>query len=289
MKIRWILIFALLAAHNSPTQAGILARFHVSFPEKTGNIDVELFEDKPITTGNFIHLAESGRYINTYFHRSVSNFVAQGGGFSIDLADRVSTTPFERHFYVTNFGVIKNEYSDGQRYSNTYGTIAMARSTETNSATSQWFFNLNDNSFLDGVNGGFTVFGRVLAGFDLLETFRTRGLNGYGVIDMTRYYGSGASVLSELPVGYIGEVKPRYVDLIYADISILRIRMRLALGGREIAWNSVEGRTNIVEYTGNLASPWQVLSSSLGTGSEMKAFDNAPRTTVRFYRIRIQY
>lgn len=116
-----------------------------------GNIDIELFDDvTPVTVANFIKYITDGDYRNTFIHRSVPGFIIQGGGFRIEGNSilPISTDP-----------PIVNEYS----ISNTRGTIAMAKlGGDPNSATSQWFFNLADNSAnLDNVNGGFTVFGRI--------------------------------------------------------------------------------------------------------------------------------
>ncbi|MFC1857914.1 peptidylprolyl isomerase [Thermodesulfobacteriota bacterium] len=117
-----------------------------------GDIDVELFDAvTPITVANFLKYINDGDYINTFIHRSVTGFVIQGGGFTIN-GSNILTIPTDPP--------IANEYS----LSNLRGTIAMAKlSGDPDSATSQWFFNLADNSsILDGQNGGFTVFGQVV-------------------------------------------------------------------------------------------------------------------------------
>ncbi|MEQ9617269.1 MAG: peptidylprolyl isomerase [Phycisphaerales bacterium] len=116
------------------------------------NIDVELFiNDTPITVANFFDYANAGDWDNTFFHRSVSDFVIQGGGFqAVDGFDEVD----ERAPILNEPGI-----------SNLRGTIAMAKlGSNPNSATSQWFFNLGDNSEnLDNQNGGFTVFGEIVS------------------------------------------------------------------------------------------------------------------------------
>lgn len=111
---------------------------------------MELFEtNAPATVANFLSYAKSGRYDATIVHRSVPNFVIQSGGFAL-RSDGIVPVP--------TFGAITNEPG----VSNLRGTVAMARvGGQTNSATSQWFINLVDNIALDGVDGGFTVFGRV--------------------------------------------------------------------------------------------------------------------------------
>lgn len=128
----------------------------VQFQTSAGNINVELFDkDTPITVANFYEYVDSNRYDNTIFHRLANGFVLQGGGFSFndttDDFDSVSTDP-----------TIQNEFSATR--SNLASTIAMAKlGGNPNSASSQFFFNLGNNSGnLDGQNGGFTVFGRIV-------------------------------------------------------------------------------------------------------------------------------
>lgn len=131
-----------------------------------GTVTLELYdEDKPITVSNFLSYIESGRYENSFAHRLDPGFVIQGGGFTLD-DNTIKGVP--------TFDAIKNEYSSGATYSNLYGTIAMARvGGKVDSATSQWFINLGDNAFLDTVDEGFTVFGKVISGFEVLERLNT--------------------------------------------------------------------------------------------------------------------
>jgi len=144
-----------------------------------GDIDIALYDQqKPITVANFKNYIDSGRYFGTdpttnqpvssFIHRSVAGFVIQGGGFlgTVSPADPVHVQPTA----VVMFPAIQNEPG----ISNARGTIAMARLTDPNSATSQWFINLADNggppNNLDTLNGGFTVFGRVLGdGMDVVD------------------------------------------------------------------------------------------------------------------------
>jgi len=121
-----------------------------------GPIDLQLLDiETPITVANFLAYVNAGDFGNVFFHRSVKNFVVQGGGFRWDSAAATCCTS------VTSRGTIQNEYSDLR--SNLRGTVAMAKvGGNPNSATSQWFFNLGNNSAnLDTQNGGFTVFARV--------------------------------------------------------------------------------------------------------------------------------
>lgn len=122
------------------------------FDSVLGTIYAEMFDTQtPVTVNNFFRYADANLWDDTIIHRSVSNFVVQGGGFG-NLPDAAA---------ITTFPPIVNEFG----ISNTRGTIAMAKlGGDPNSATSQWFFNLSDSnaSNLDNQNGGFTVFARVI-------------------------------------------------------------------------------------------------------------------------------
>jgi len=123
-----------------------------------GDISVELFEDKaPISCENFRQYATDGHFNGTVFHRVIPNFMIQGGGMDESLASKPTRDP------------IKNEADNGE--SNVRGTLAMARTSVVDSATSQFFINLSDNDFLN--NGtrdfGYAVFGRVSDGMDVVD------------------------------------------------------------------------------------------------------------------------
>ncbi|WP_258193117.1 peptidylprolyl isomerase [Nitrosomonas oligotropha] len=146
------------------------------FTSSMGQFCIELFETQtPITTANFLEYIDSDAYTSGIFHRSIPGFVIQGGGFKVvDGASGDSLVP------VNTFSPIVNEF----KISNTRGTVAMAKlGGNPNSATSQWFVNLADNSAnLDNQNGGFTVFGRVIFDgmtvFDAIAKLPVRNLGG---------------------------------------------------------------------------------------------------------------
>lgn len=123
-----------------------------------GVLDINLYDETtPLTVANFLEYVESGRYDNTIIHRSIEGFVIQGGGFSFDGLNSALEPTFAN---VEAEPAVINE----PEHSNVRGTIAMAKlGGDPNSATSQWFINLGDNSSnLDRQNGGFTVFGEVI-------------------------------------------------------------------------------------------------------------------------------
>src|SRR5262249_32435586 len=158
------------------------------------------------------------------------------------------------------FGKLTNEFNVGRRLTNSFGTIAMAKvDGDPNSATSQWFFNLGNNGpNLDFANGGFTVFGRVVRGTNLLNGFNTRNkAAAIGLVSMTNWWGTAngfGQAFSDLPVSYIGLAYPRYLDLTYVfDISFLYVQVQQMTNyTHQITWNSVTNATNYIEFTTNL-------------------------------------
>ena len=124
-----------------------------------GNIILELDADKaPITVENFLSYAKNGYYNDTIFHRVIDGFMIQGGGFDAAMKQKATEKP------------IKNEASNGLK-NNKY-TIAMARTSIPDSATSQFFINVNNNDFLNhpGQDGwGYCVFGKVTEGADIVD------------------------------------------------------------------------------------------------------------------------
>jgi len=142
-----LLLGSVLAAASFTSAATI-----VEMNTSQGVIEINLFDQQtPKTVANFLSYVQDDSYNETVIHRSVSNFVIQGGGFTFsDSLDAITTKP-----------TVENE----PVFSNVKGTIAMAKlSGDANSATSQWFFNITDNSAaLDTQNGGFTVFGQITA------------------------------------------------------------------------------------------------------------------------------
>jgi cyclophilin family peptidyl-prolyl cis-trans isomerase len=253
-------------------QAGTLAYFHTPL----GLIEVELFDaDKPATVQNFIRYVESGAYQDMFVHRWEPSFVIQGGGYYV----RNRHTTNAAFALVPTFGAITNEYSAGRTFSNVFGTIAMARvATKTNSATSQWFFNLGDNRFLDSVDGGFTVFGRAIGGTNILQLFNAPG-NGI-------YRASVPGLSTNIPVVAFNAT---IEDLVYVGINVLTVKAQIkALGGgsREIAWQSASNRLNRVEFASEWPPVWKELISTNGSGQMIRVTDDQA-TAARLYRIRV--
>src|SRR5262245_60131333 len=128
-----------------------------------GTIKIELFEDKaPITVKNFLSYVDSNHYDGVIFHRVIENFMIQGGGMLPGMKEKDTKA------------AIKNESSNGVK--NEKYTVAMARTSVPDSATSQFFINVKDNDFLDKANSrdgvGYCVFGKVTEGMDVVEKIK---------------------------------------------------------------------------------------------------------------------
>jgi len=129
-----------------------------------GIVKIELFKDKaPISTRNFLSYVKDAFYDGTIFHRVIKGFMVQGGGMDVDMQPK------------KNKFAIKNEATNGLK--NTRGTLAMARTSVVDSATSQFFINVVDNAFLDHTGKtpdrfGYAVFAQVVEGMDVVDAIR---------------------------------------------------------------------------------------------------------------------
>ena len=136
----------------------------VTLSTNMGDIVVELNPAKaPLSSANFIEYVQSGQYNGTIFHRVIDNFMIQGGGFDQNMQQKPTRAP------------IQNEANNGLK--NTRGTIAMARTGDPHSASSQFFINVKDNAFLDHSSPtpqgwGYTVFGQVVEGMDVVDKIK---------------------------------------------------------------------------------------------------------------------
>ncbi len=130
----------------------------LEFKTSKGVFTVQLFDKQaPISVENFLRYVDEGFFEGTIFHRVIAGFMVQGGGLTADMQNKRGHEP------------IKNEATNGLK--NKRGTLAMARTNDANSATSQFFINLVDNDFLDHRPGnfGYAVFGRVDSGMDVVD------------------------------------------------------------------------------------------------------------------------
>lgn len=163
-----------LALAQSAAAPGAAASVPVVGPKvrlatSAGDIVVVLEPDKaPRTVENFLRYVRAGHYDGTIFHRVIDGFMIQGGGMTAQMSERPTRAPIA--------------LEAGNGLSNVRGAIAMARTSDPNSATAQFFINVVDNPRLDSFGGGYAVFGRVADGMDVVDLIRAvevapRGMN----------------------------------------------------------------------------------------------------------------
>jgi peptidyl-prolyl cis-trans isomerase B (cyclophilin B) len=163
--LRRLFLFALAAASLAVPLAATAANPRVEFDTTAGKFRVELYPDAaPKTVANFLDYVKSGHFDGTQFHRVIAGFMVQGGGFTADFKQKPTKAP------------VANEAEQAAKAGllNTPGTLAMARTADPHSATTQFFINVADNKFLnfrspDPQGIGYTVFGKVVEGMDVVE------------------------------------------------------------------------------------------------------------------------
>lgn len=218
-------------------QAGTIVRFSTTM----GDFSVELLDDvAPQTVANFLSYVSRNDYNGTYLHRVENDFVVQGGGYRFE--------PFVGPIDVPADPPVPNEFN----VSNTRGTIAMAKiEGDPDSATSQWFINLDDNTNLDTSNGGFTVFGNVLGdGMVILDA-----IDDLPVINL----GSKASSAPYASESYDSD--PR--NFVYINVEVV--------GRFSSAPNVFEAGSNLLITTVNINDGEELISmnfNAVDTGSE---------------------
>ncbi|MEO8122805.1 MAG: peptidylprolyl isomerase [Burkholderiales bacterium] len=162
-------LLSLRATHALAALALCLGMSAPAFAQKVklvttmGDIVIELDAAKaPKSVDNFLQYVKSGHYDGTIFHRVIGNFMIQGGGMTADMAQKPTRPP------------IPLESRNG--LNNVRGTVAMARTNDPNSASSQFFINVKDNDFLDAAKSrdgnGYAVFGKVISGMDVVDKIK---------------------------------------------------------------------------------------------------------------------
>ena len=174
LLIALISCYPLSSMAEAETSTGA-SKMTIKMQTSKGDIVLELDAEKaPVTVANFVEYARAGFYDGTIFHRVIPGFMIQGGGFEPDMKQKSTNAP------------IKNEADNG--LGNQNGTIAMARTSDPNSATAQFFINVKDNTFLNhtaptGQGWGYAVFGKVVDGMDVvkaIEAVPTANKGGHG-------------------------------------------------------------------------------------------------------------
>ncbi len=166
MKLRlsrlWKPLVMLSAAAASP--GALAAEPQVDLKTSAGTIRLELYPAKaPKTVANFLQYVKDGHFDGTIFHRVIPGFMIQGGGFDAGFKQKATRAPVVNEAQGAVKAGLKNDV----------GTIAMARTSDPNSATAQFFINVNDNAFLNwgdprGDGNGYAVFGKVVSGMDVV-------------------------------------------------------------------------------------------------------------------------
>jgi peptidyl-prolyl cis-trans isomerase A (cyclophilin A) len=154
-------LFVATAAFALAATTALAANPQVELDTTAGVIRIELYPDAaPKTVENFLKYVDAKFYDGTQFHRVIDGFMIQGGGFTREFSQKPTRPPIP----------IEAESSSKAGLLNTPGTVAMARTSEPNSATSQFFININDNKSLNFAPGnpGYTVFGKVVSGMDVV-------------------------------------------------------------------------------------------------------------------------
>jgi cyclophilin family peptidyl-prolyl cis-trans isomerase len=228
----------LLNNFDDPLTTGLVARFELFNTALRGGVtNVVLFDQPgagaPLTVRNFRNYVNRGAYRNSIIHRSIPGFVIQGGGFTVnglgDVLEQTPTSGADAVDVIPTDAPVRNEFNAGR--SNLRGTIAMAKvDNNPNSATSQWFFNLANNSRnLDNQNGGFTVFGQVLGNADLNVIDAIAAVPVFGA---TRFFGQSA--FTDLPLSVENPNRPmlsgdenlvRYRSITVSQVNELRFRV----------------------------------------------------------------
>jgi cyclophilin family peptidyl-prolyl cis-trans isomerase len=154
-------LIASLAIALAPTAVLADAAPQVKFQTSAGDFVVELNPEKaPKTVDNFLQYVKAKHYDGTIFHRVINNFMVQGGGYTTSMSEKPTRPP------------IALEAQNGLK--NDLGTIAMARTSDPNSATAQFYVNVKNNDFLNarGPADGYTVFGKVVSGMDVIHKIK---------------------------------------------------------------------------------------------------------------------
>jgi peptidyl-prolyl cis-trans isomerase A (cyclophilin A) len=166
IALKTALMSALMSALTSATAPAWAQKVRLATSE--GDIVLELDREKaPRTVDNFLQYVRAGHYDGTIFHRVIDGFMVQGGGYRPDLSEKPTRAPIP--------------LEAGNGLSNLRGTVAMARTSDPNSATAQFFINVVDNPRLDSFGGGYAVFGRVVQGIETVDKVRAVPTQARGI------------------------------------------------------------------------------------------------------------
>jgi cyclophilin family peptidyl-prolyl cis-trans isomerase len=271
----------------------LLAGTGVQFRTPLGDIEVELLDaEKPQTVRNFLQHVEAGLYQDSFIHYLVPGFVASGGAYK-EINRGLRTADFAP---IVPLPAIPNEVRTGTVVSNLFGTLAMGRLVENGARpiTGEWFFNLGTNSpALESVNGGYPVFGKVISGLSVLQTFNQfvssaeRTTNALIILfDPNLPFAAGPRPVIPVTTVDPSSIAGLYRNVLWVDVTLLQVHISAAAaGGHEIRWAAVPGRTNRVEYTEGFPPSWKTLAASVASSTNGLALD--PAVANRFYRVQV--
>ncbi|MSU34716.1 MAG: hypothetical protein EXS36_06315 [Pedosphaera sp.] len=306
----------------------------IQFRTLVGDVQVELYDqEKPATVQNFLQYLDTGLYQDMFMHRLIERTYLQGGGFSFrgrstgtasavaipvfppvtnefrvgpKLSNVAGTLAMGKLSYATNAVV---EYA-----TNIIGSVTNVTAIRTNlfvsggpdSAQSQFFFNLSDNHSaidpqtgqdfgLDFQNGGFTIFGRVVAGTGVLDyigsfvKFAGDRNPTNRIVTLAGFH----PAWTDVPM-YVSPTKIEELlrGLVFMDITRHNVQVSTVFATqRQISWNTVNGLTNRVEFTKVFPPVWQTLYAQIPATNITTAMvvDPSPEANQRFYRVRVTY
>ncbi len=284
--------YSIAVLMTSPLWAGTLVQFRTAL----GDLEFELYDqEKPITSANFLRYVRENAYDGCIFHRVEPRFVIQGGGFK--MLNRNGANP--KLAYIETHPAITNEYGVGPSLGNTLGTLAMAKTSDPNSATSQFFINLKDNrsSLNNPLNsGGFTVFARLASGTNTLKLLDSFVLTRDSNQPLTNVVVSlDDNILPSVPIlmlatNQLGEFEVRPQDFLYVDVTTLGVAVtNLPSGTRQISWNGLPNGTNTVQFTTVFPPNWQTLTNLVRPTDARPSVEDPSGDTKRFYRVKVDY
>ena len=271
----------------------LMAGTGVQFRTPLGDIEVELLDaEKPQTVRNFLQHVEAGMYQDSFIHYLVPGFVASGGAYQ-EINRGLRTADFAP---IVPLPAIPNEVRTGTVVSNLFGTLAMGRLVENGARpiSGEWFFNLGTNSpALETVNGGYPVFGKVISGLSVLQTLNQfvssaeRNTNALIILfDPNLPFAGGPRPVIPVTTVDQSSIAGLYRNVLWVDVTLLQVHIgAAAMGGHEIRWAAVPGRTNRVEYTEGFPPLWKTLAASVAASTNGLAID--PAIASRFYRVQV--
>lgn len=264
----------------------------VQFRTPVGDIEVELYDaEKPRTVQNFLQHVESGLYRDSFIHYLVPGFVAAGGEYT-EINRGKPGADFAR---IALLPGITNEVRSGAVISNLFGTLAMGNIADGpgRPISGAWFFNLGTNSpTLETINGGYPVFGRVVSGIPVLQTLNgfvsssERDTNALVILfDPNLPFAQGPRPVVPLTLVDHTSIAGLYRNVLWVDVTLLKVHITPTNGTQRITWNAVPGRTNRVEYTESLPPDWKTLSAAVPGSTNGLSVDSTGLR--RFYRVRV--